>query len=145
MRRFLLCVAVAVCPGPSLRAGETTVPRYLEFRDGTILRLAVVDEDFKVTLLRADGRLETTTLRLSDLQRLTLAKTEDFAAKRALLTAVQNLGSDDFRTREQARAALLKLGPDIRPELETCLALSRDTEIQARLRSILAKFPRAKL
>jgi hypothetical protein len=143
MRPFLLLVAAAVCLSQPLLAGDATVLRYLEFRDGTILRLAVVDEDCQVTLLQADGRLEATTVRLSALQRLTLTKSEDFEQKRALLTTVQRLGSDNFREREQARAALLKFGPAIRPELETCLALSRDPEIQSRLRSILAKLPAA--
>src|SRR5439155_13518808 len=73
MRRHELAAAVvwALLTG-ALAAQETTVERFVEFRDGSLLRLSVVDEAWKVTVLLPEGKFETRTVRLSAIQHLTL-------------------------------------------------------------------------
>jgi hypothetical protein len=131
---LLLCLAPAA-------AQEKTVPRFFEFRDGSVLRLDVVDESRQVTVIRGTGSIEPVTVPLSRLGTVTLTPDHDFAKKRALLSAVQQLGASSFRRREQAQGTLRKMGPAIRPDLEACLQLTRDVETQARLRALLAAIP----
>ena len=52
-------------------AGPDTVERYIEFRDGSVLGLPVIDEEIKLNVVRPEGRIETLSLRWSSLQRLT--------------------------------------------------------------------------
>ncbi len=125
-------------------AEEAVVFRYLEFRDGSVLRLAVVDEDWPVTMILSDGTPVENRLRLSALESFILASEKGFAGKQALLATMFRLGADDFREREKAQAALLQLGPAIRPDLEAFLQFPSDSETQARLRTILAGWPRSK-
>src|SRR5713101_5355761 len=120
MRSLLLGAALVLGLAHFSLAGETTVSRYLEFRDGSVLKLPVVDEEWNITILRRNGGSGETKVKLSDLHSLTLTPEPGFAKKRALLAAVQQLGSDEFREREQATTALLKMGPVIRADLETC-------------------------
>src|SRR5690242_7986308 len=110
MRRHLFWTVISVCFTGAAAAGQTTVPRYVGFRDGSVLRLPVVDEERKVTLLQSDGRLETSTVRLSSLQRLQLAPERVFDKKRKILAAVDRLGSDEFSEREQAEDELRRMG-----------------------------------
>src|SRR5438105_3212529 len=128
---FLLCAALLLC---CARAGaaDKTFPRYLEFRDGSVMRLQVVEEPCPVTLIRSTGRIEQMTVPLSTLGEVTLTAEEGFARKRSLLAAVQQLGSESFRQREEAQKTLLKMGVDARPDLLACLQLTLDPEAQAR-------------
>src|ERR1700683_1411771 len=120
MRSFLLCTALSLGFLSAAQAGEKTVPRYVEFRDGSLLRLQVVDEPCTITVIRNTGSVEPLTVNLASLGTVTLTTEHDFAEKKALLSAVQQLGSDKFRVREQAFTALAKMGPRIRPDLEAC-------------------------
>ena len=140
MRRHELAAAVvwALLTG-ALAAQETTVERFVEFRDGSLLRLSVVDEAWKVTVLLPEGKFETRTVRLSAIQHLTLTAERVFDKKRPLLLAIQQLGSDDFGEREQAQADLAHMGGDIRPDLETALESASDPEVIFRLKAILEK------
>lgn len=115
--------------------------RHVLFRDGSILRLPVLDEKLKITLLRAEGGLAEMEMPLSALKALTLTQDDGFAKKRALLAAVRQLGSEDFNEREKAFNELLKLGAEHRSDLETCLRFTADFEAQTRLKSILSKLP----
>jgi hypothetical protein len=142
MRPVLAC-ALLCLSAAAVVAQERTVPRYFEFRDGSVLRLAVVDEPRTLTVIRGDGRVEAVTVPLSRLTDLTLTPDQDFAKKRAVLSAVRQLGAGDFHKREAAYARLRKLGAAARPDLEACLQLSEDVETQARLRSLLAALPAA--
>lgn len=141
MRRHLFWAVILVGFSGVATAAETTVPRYVGFRDGTVLRLPVVDEDRQVTFLRDDGRLETSTLRLSSLQRLQLAPQRVFDKKRKILAAVDRLGSDEFSEREQAEDELSRMGADIRADLDLAAGMFSDVEIRYRLRRILARWP----
>jgi hypothetical protein len=137
MRSFLPGIILCLLAAPAL-AQEKTVPRFFELRDGSFVRLPVVDEPCPITVIRSTGRIEKMTVPLSRLSTVILTAEEDFARKQALLSAVQQLSADDFGKREQAQAALRKMGPGIRPDLEACLQLTGDTETQARLRALLA-------
>jgi hypothetical protein len=141
--RLLPC-ALILSMASSAAAGEKVVPRYFEFRDGSVLRLAVVDEPREVAVVRGTGRIESLNVPLSHFTRVTFTAEPDFTRKRALLSAVQQLGADDFRLREQAHAALVKMGAAIRPDLEACLKMTRDSEIQGRLKVLLDKLPAPK-
>ena len=139
-RRMMLAVC-CLCLATTGRAAETTVPRYVEFRDGSVLRLPVVDEERQITVLRPEGRLETLRVRLSEVQRLTLMPQRLFEKKRKLLGLVERLGDDEFSERERAEAELRKQGRDIRADLELALELFSDVEIQHRGRRILGRWP----
>lgn len=123
---------------------QTPMPlRTIVFRDGSMLRLPVVDETIKVTLVRPEGGIVARDIRVSSLKSLTLTAEDGFVKNRALLAAVRQLGSEDFQEREQAFGVLLKLGPESRADLETCLKFTSDFEAQTRLKAILAKMPMA--
>jgi hypothetical protein len=141
MRRFLLGAAVLLGLCGAVAAEETTVPRYLEFRDGSVIKLPVVDEEWKVTLLRADGKLETSTVRLSSLDRLLLMPEPVLEQKKALLEVIRQLGADKFLEREQAQDRLIKMGAGIRADLLGALDVYTDLEIRSRIEQILAKMP----
>jgi hypothetical protein len=143
-RRFLplfLALPILVFARGLPAAGEATVMRFVELRDGSVLRLPIVDEERKVSVLLANGTVQERTIRLSALQRLTLTPERVFPRKRAVLALVQKMGSDEFTDREQAHEQLQKMGPAIRSDLETALDLFADFEIQDRLKRILAKWP----
>lgn len=139
--RCLACAILSLLAVSATFAGEVTVPRFLEFRDGSLLRLDVLDEFWPVTLVRSTGRIENTTIRSASLQTLQLTREEDFAHKRSLLALVQQLGSSSFRDREKAWATLRARGTAIRADLEGCLHLTSDTEIKVRLLDLLRRLP----
>jgi hypothetical protein len=141
MRRLLWCAIVGLGLCAPVRAEEKTVPRYLEFRDGSVLRLPVLDESWKVAVVRPNGQVENAALRVSRLQSLTLSPEESFERKREMLSAVRQLASNTFEERERAQNFLIKIGAAIRSDLMACLKLSTDPEAQARLRTILDKLP----
>jgi hypothetical protein len=140
MRASLTCALLCLVSVPA-SAQEKTVLRYFEFRDGSILRLPVVDQPITLTVIRDNGRTETQTLLLSQFRSLLLTPEEDFAKKKKVLAAVRQLGADDFGQREQAFAFLRQLGPGAQADLEACLELARDPEMVVRLRSLLAQLP----
>jgi hypothetical protein len=113
--------------------------RFVEFRDGTMLRLPVVEQPWKVTLISSNGQIKTTTLLPSQVQNLALTSGHEFEKKRQLLSYVMQLGSDDFPEREDAWHKLIKMGPSICPDLKACIPLTTDVEIQTRLNSLIAK------
>ena len=60
---------------------RAVVERYLLLRDGSILRLPVVDEAWKVPVVRQDGQIDQMTIRLSELQRITFTREPLFEKK----------------------------------------------------------------
>jgi hypothetical protein len=141
MQRLLWCAIVGLGLAAPAGAGDKTVPRYLEFRDGSVLRLSVLDETWKVTVVGANGQVQTLPLQVSSLQGLTLSPEERFDRKREMLSAVRQLASNQFEERERAQNFLIKIGAAIRSDLMACLKLSTDSETQARLRAILGQLP----
>lgn len=142
MRRSIAFLTFLVCALPGL-SQDAGVSRVITFRDGSMLRLPIVDESIKVSLVRPEGGIVTRDIRVSNLKSLTLTVEDGFIKNRALLSAVRQLGSEDFAERERAFSELQKLGPDSRADLETCLKFTNDVETQTRLKSILAKMPAA--
>src|SRR5262249_25875642 len=141
MRKYVLATVVWSLAVSAAAAQETTVDRFIEFRDGSVLRLPVVDEAWKVTGLLAGGKIGARTVRLSTIQQLTLTAERVFDKKRPVLLAIQQLGSDDFGEREQAQADLARMGGEIRPDLESALETASDPEVVFRLKAILEKAP----
>lgn len=141
MRGYVIGALIWTGLAGAALAGDAVVPRYVEFRDGSVLRLPIVDEEWKMTVLRRDGTIEPISVRLSTIQRLVLTPERWFEQKRLLLSRVQQLGADDFDVREQAQAALLKAGGGIRPDLETALEAAEDVEVKHRLKKILHLLP----
>src|SRR5262245_24819538 len=115
----LLLVSLAWSDAPD--AGPATVERYIEFRDGSLLRLPVLDEEINLSVVRPEGRIGNVTVRWSGLQRLTFTPERVFEKKRELLATVGKMGDDDFQVRERAQADLIKMGPTIRGELEAAV------------------------
>ena len=129
---------------PLVPAQDKTVDRFVEFRDGSIVRLPVVDREWQVTLVQAAGKLAKKTVRPSQVASVTLTDEQNFEKKLAMFVAVQKLGSNEFVEREQAWETLVKMGPGIRPDLEACLTLTTDLETQLRLKTLLKKLPAVK-
>src|SRR4051812_15502155 len=102
MRKHGLWAAVGVWLTGPAPAAATPVERWLGLREVSILKLPALDEPWKVNVLRADGKIAETTFRLSELNHLSLTPERLFEKKRAILSAVQQLGSDDFAEREGA-------------------------------------------
>jgi hypothetical protein len=125
------------------RAQDKTVPRFVEFRDGSILRLQVVEEPWKLTVVLGTGKIETMAVKPSAVNSLALTEDEDFAKKRKLLAAVQQLGSSSFPAREQAWQTLFRMGPVIRPDLQACLQLTSDEETRVRLHELVTRLSEA--
>src|SRR5438874_13103608 len=111
-------IALAVLSTSMLRAAEPTVQRYVEFRDGTVLHVAVVDDTWKVPVIKAEGKIGESTVRLADFEALYFTAEPVFEKKKALLTTIAKLGSEDFDEREKAQQELVKMGPAIRRDLE---------------------------
>lgn len=141
MRQLLLAALVLAGLGGTARADETTLPRFLELRDGSVLKLLVVDEEWKVSVVRADGKIEATTIRLSALDRLVLMPEPVFEKKRALLDIIKQLGADKFQEREAAQERLVRMGATIRPDLEEALHVFTDLEVRSRLEQVINRFP----
>ncbi len=139
--RYAACFSVLLYLAGVAQAQDKTVPRYVEFRDGSLIRLQVVEEPWKFTVVQGSGAIETTTVFPSAVKSLSLTEDEDFAKKRRLLSAVQKLGSEDFPEREKAWEELRKMGPEIRPDLQACLELTTDEETRVRLHDLLGRLP----
>ncbi len=137
---FILLVAGTF---PSF-AQENTVLRYVEFRNGSLLRLPVVNEQWSVSWVRSDGQIETRTVRPSQIRNMTLSDEEDTDQKLQILSAVQQLGSEEFLERETAWKTLKKMGSAIRPELEASLDLTTSVETRIRLQALLKELPAEK-
>jgi len=131
----ILCLLSLAAPSP----GQDV--RFVEFRDGSVLRLPVVDEAWPVTVIRPNGQLQQSSVRLSQLDGLSFTQEKGFARKQAMLAAVRRLGADDFLDREQAQVELTRHGPDIRADLENCLSFTTDSEARIRLQAILRAQP----
>lgn len=56
----------------------------------------------------------------------------------ALMALIDEMGADDFRTRDHAMSAIIALGRDAVPALETRLGAESDPEIRHRIRYVLA-------
>ncbi|MGF1579966.1 MAG: hypothetical protein ACFCD0_11445 [Gemmataceae bacterium] len=118
-----------------------TVSRFVEFRDGSMLRLSVVNEKWPIKQLTERGEVKSSSLQASQVKTLILTQDESFERKRKILTAVHLLGSELFGEREDAWKTLLKMGKAVRPDLKACLQLTDDPETQARLRALLKIIP----
>lgn len=143
--RPLLVLAVMVLSllTSSIQAEEKTIERYVELRDGTILRLAIQDEEWKISALNAKQEFETRTIQLSAVKKMTLCPEPVMERKKKILALIKQSGSDDFNEREEASEKLAKMGPDIRVDLEEALPHYKDPEIERRLKEILDKLPAA--
>ncbi|HXG08343.1 MAG TPA: hypothetical protein VNK04_00990 [Gemmataceae bacterium] len=141
MRLLLLGAAALAGLAAAARADEAAMPRFLEFRDGSVLRLMVVDEEWKINVVRPDGQVEPAVVRLSALEKLTLMPEPVFERKRVLFEIIKRLGADRFPEREEAQEKLLKMGSAVRPELEAALEVFTDLEVRVRLERILTKLP----
>ena len=135
------CAAIlALLPFSFITGGEPAHLRYIEFRDGSVLRLPVVDEEWKITLIKPNGAVDESRIRSTSLQNVVLTSEPGFDKKRGLLALVQQLASEDFRERERAQAELAKQGAAIRADLETCRQFINDSEARSRLKQILDHF-----
>ncbi|MGE3806644.1 MAG: hypothetical protein AB7K24_18410 [Gemmataceae bacterium] len=68
----------------------------------------------------------------------------DPAVERVVNEAVRELGAEDFRSREAATSALLKLGLDAIPLLEAKRDQSEDAEVRRRIDGVIAAIQRAR-
>lgn len=141
--RSLVCVICVLAFAFPSSGQDNPLLRFIEFRDGSVLRLPIADEAWQITVIRSDGQVEQVTAQLGQIDNLVFTREKGFAKKQALLSAVRRLGADDFQEREQAQGELLKLGSDIRADLENCLSFSTDTEARIRLQGILKALPQA--
>ena len=136
MRRFVFALLLLNLPS-FLWAQPKTVDRFVELRDGSLLKLKLTDEPWTVTFINEDGELATKTMPLSQIERVHFSVERTFDKKRSLLELVQLLGSEEYATRELALKKLIEMGNAIRGDLESFRHLYADFEIKARIRHIL--------
>ena len=141
--RALLVLAAFNLVGPAFTV-EPSPERFFQLRDGSLLRLPLVNESRHVHVVRPEGRIEDITVRLREVSRLSLAPERSFDRIQALLATIRRLGADEFAEREQAQAELAQLGPGIRFDLESVRGLFSDPEIKARLRVVLEQWRESK-
>jgi hypothetical protein len=132
---------LAFCPATVVSAADVTTPRYVEFRDGTILHVPLVDDTWKVAVLKTEGKLGEASVRLADLEGVSFTAERSFEKKKAMLAEILKLGAEDFDDREKAQAELLKMGNAIRPDIMLLKDKFSDPEIKVRLEKLLSDLP----
>jgi hypothetical protein len=105
----------------------------VRFADGSLLKLTWLEDNIDV--LTRYGKL---TVPAADVRRIDFGLRFPTGAARRLETALGNLGSGDFRQREQAGADLLSLRELAYPSLLK-LGKSSDPEVAKRVEEILGK------
>jgi hypothetical protein len=139
LARFLYLLTIPCFVAGLASAQEKTVLRFIEFRDGTVLRLQVVNEPWKVSKILSSGQIKTESMLPADVEVMSLTSEVDFDKKRQLLSYVLQLGADEYPEREEAWQKLYKMGPSICPDLKACMELTTEVEIQARLQDLIVK------
>jgi LCCL domain len=134
----LAALAPAAPPGEKSEKDKpaSTAPAAVEahFADGSALKLTLKEE--KLELTTAYGKL---SIPVTDVRRIDFAtRISDEAAKK-IDTALANLGSDNFQTREAATAELLKQGPRAYPALLEAARKNNDAEVKRRLEDLVEK------
>jgi hypothetical protein len=72
------------------------------------------------------------------------AAAADPAVERVVAEAVRELADEDFRSREAATSALLKLGLDAIPVLQAQLEKTKDPEVRRRIEGVIASIQRSR-
>jgi hypothetical protein len=144
MHKMAMWIVLVLCPATTLLAADNTVQRYVELRDGSVLRLQVVDESWKVAVVRAEGKIMEANVRLAEIEQMTFTPERVFEKKKAMLETMLKLGSEEFDEREKAQEELIKMGSAIRPDLELLKDRFSDLETRTRLGNILDKLPMEK-
>jgi hypothetical protein len=104
------------------------------FADGSSLKIQLKEE--KVDLVTPYGKL---SIPVADVRRIDFAtRISDDVAKK-IDSAIANLGSDNFQTRETATAELLKQGARAYPALVEAAKKNNDAEVKRRLDDLLEK------
>src|SRR5688572_15946980 len=101
--RPIICILCVLFLSPTCFSQDV---RFVEFRDGSVMRLALADEPWQITVIRANGQLQQRAVPLTQLDNLIFTPDKGFAKKQAMLAAVRRLASDDFNDREQAQSEL---------------------------------------
>src|SRR5438270_725111 len=94
--RAAACLSILIGLTGQAAAQVPTASRYVEFRDGSVIRLQLVDEPLKFLVVRPTGRVETLPVLPSAIKSLVLAEDGDFGKRRQLLSAVQQLAAESF-------------------------------------------------
>jgi LCCL domain len=118
------------------KPGKPVEPGAVEarFADGSTLKLTLKDE--KLELTTAYGKL---SIPVADVRRIDFGtRIPDDVAKK-VDAAIANLASDNFQTREDASALLLKLAEKAYPALLENSKKKSDAEVKRRVETILEK------
>jgi hypothetical protein len=125
------------------KAGSNGRPFEVRFADGSSLRMTLPEETFEVATRYGKLRVPTSEIRSIDFGRRIPA-----AVAKEIDDAAAKLGSDDFKDREAASAALLEVGEMAYPRVLE-LTRSTDREVAKRAQDIAKalreKYPEEKL
>jgi hypothetical protein len=104
------------------------------FADGSTLKLTLKEE--KLELTTAFGKL---SIPVADVRRIDFGTRIPDDVARKIDGAIANLSSDNFQTREDASALLLKLAERAYPALQELAKKTSDAEVKKRAEMILEK------
>lgn len=127
---------------PDGKAQDKLIRRFVEFRDGSIISLPLVDQPWAISRVNDKGGIEKSFLKPSEISSVTLSAGSGFEKKQRLLADVQRLGAENFQVRETAWQSIVKLGPSIRKDLESCMNFANDVETRARLQALIDSMPK---
>ena len=133
-----LLLASAAIAGARVAAEELT--RTVEFRDGGVLTVTLPDATLAAQV-RADGTTSKADLKISDFAQLLFARKPRLAEAVRLSALIEDLGNDDFTTRENAERDLRAAGSAARAELFAADVKQSDPETDARLKRLLHDLP----
>jgi hypothetical protein len=116
--------------------------RTVEFRDGNILTVTLPDATVSGTVRTANGT-EAKPLKLSDFEQIVFAKKPHLEDGKRIAGLIEDLGNDDFTTRENAERDLRKAGTVARAEILAAQSRGTDPETEVRINRLLHELPPA--
>jgi len=131
---LLLALSTTTAAEPGDRQ---TLTRYVTFRDGSVLNVAIADRKLPVKQADDDGKVTGRSVKLSRVARLRLSPRPAVEQLARIKAWVTDLGNDEFAVRERATAELTKHGGPFRELLKKLLDETRDAEVAFRLEDVL--------
>lgn len=121
-------------------AGE--IERFVEFRDGTRLKMTFSESELPWRTVAPSGESDLRSLSLDDFDSLELVPLPDSRKFELVSRALADLRSDEYAVRQSAERDLLQLGGRFRPFLEDALREGDEVDFCWRLSRILQVLPR---
>ena len=138
---FLKIIVAALAVISSLTAAHAEdLERTVEFRDGSVLTLAIPDATINATV-REKNVVKPAQLKLSELSELVFAVKPRLDEGKRIAALIEGLANEDFDERGSAEHELRAAGVFARTELNAASARELDPEIKARVAALLTRLP----